>query len=114
MACQPSREFVNVAAASVEGIDLETGYRSNLDLLGGGDETVALRVLASWLLGRSDTNSSGQTNEFAGSVGALPYADFKATASFNYRNGPFSGTSQKSSDQPSKCGVTRPRSVVIT
>jgi iron complex outermembrane receptor protein len=33
-------------------------------------------------------------NDFAGSVGALPYADLKATASLNYRNGPFSGLVQ--------------------
>lgn len=86
--------FVNVAAANVEGIDLETGYNSAVHVFGGEDESISLRVLASWLLTRSDTNSSGQVNEFAGSVGALPYADFKATASLNYRNGPFSGLIQ--------------------
>jgi outer membrane receptor protein involved in Fe transport len=86
--------YVNVAAANVEGIDLETSYRSNVDIFGGGQETINLRVLASWLLTRSDTNSVGVTNDLAGSVGALPYADLKGTASLNYRNGPFSGMIQ--------------------
>jgi hypothetical protein len=45
----------------------------------GGDESISLRLLASWLMTRSDTGSTGVTNDNAGSVGALPYADFKAT-----------------------------------
>jgi outer membrane receptor protein involved in Fe transport len=100
--------FVNVAAANVEGIDLETSYISDVRLFGGDRESVSLRVLASWLLTRSDTNSSGQVNDFAGSVGALPYADFKATASLNYRNGGFSGLVQArytDDGYQSSCGV---------
>ena len=86
--------YVNVAAAKVEGIDVETSYHTDLNLFGGGPESINLRVLASWLLERSDTNSSGQVNDFAGSVGGLPYADLKGTASLNYRNGAFSGLVQ--------------------
>ena len=86
--------FVNVAAATVNGIDVETSYHSDVHIFGGEQESISLRLLASWLLERSDTNSSGQVNDSAGSVGALPYADLKGTASLNYRNGPFSGMVQ--------------------
>lgn len=86
--------YVNVAAAAVEGVDLETSYNTDLSLFGGSQESISVRLLASWLITRSDTGSTGVTNNNAGSVGALPYADFKATASLNYRNGDFSGLFQ--------------------
>jgi hypothetical protein len=86
--------YVNVAAAAVEGVDLETSYNSAVRIFGGDPESISLRLLASWLLERSDTGSSGVTNDNAGSVGALPYADFKATASLNYSYGDFTGLLQ--------------------
>jgi hypothetical protein len=86
--------YVNVAAAAVEGVDLETSYNSAVRIFGGDPESISLRVLASWLMTRSDTGSTGVTNDNAGSVGALPYADFKATASLNYRYGDFAGCSR--------------------
>jgi iron complex outermembrane receptor protein len=106
--------FVNVAAANVEGVDAEASYNSALDIFGGGDESVGLRVLASWLLKRSDTTSTGVVNDFTGSLGVLPYADFKATASLTYRNGGFSGLVQarytddgfvNSCGEPGMCGT---------
>ena len=51
--------YVNVAAAAVEGIDLETSYHSDVRHLRRRPESISLRVLASWLLTRSDTNSTG-------------------------------------------------------
>ena len=51
--------YVNVAAAAVEGIDLETSYNSAVRIFGGDPESISLRVLASWLLTRSDTGSTG-------------------------------------------------------
>jgi hypothetical protein len=86
--------YVNVAAAAVEGVDLETSYNSAVRIFGGDPESISLRLLASWLLERSDTGSTGVTNDNAGSVGALPYADFKATASLNYSYGDFTGLLQ--------------------
>ncbi len=86
--------YVNVAAAKVEGIDLETSYNSAVRIFGGDPESISLRLLASWLLERSDTGSTGVTNDNAGSVGALPYADFKATASLNYHYGDLTGLLQ--------------------
>lgn len=88
--------FVNVAAAKVEGIDVELGYRGNIDLFGGGPESFGARIFASWLLERSDTNSTGTTTDFVGDIGlspstgvAFPYPQFKATANLTYNNGPF-------------------------
>jgi hypothetical protein len=86
--------YVNVAAAAVEGVDLETSYNSAVRIFGGDPESISLRLLASWLMTRSDTGSTGVTNDNAGSVGALPYADFKAVASLNYRYGDFTGLLQ--------------------
>ncbi|WAT17474.1 TonB-dependent receptor plug domain-containing protein [Aurantiacibacter sp. MUD11] len=92
--------FVNVAQSAVRGIDFEMGYTTPLSLL-GGDESLSGRVFASWLLERSETNSSGVTTDFAGQTGAtqnsgvqFPYADFKLTGSLTYRNDGFSGLVQ--------------------
>jgi iron complex outermembrane receptor protein len=79
----------------VRGIDLELRYARPVTLLGGGDERLSLlRGFASWLLERSETNSSGIKTDYAGQTGAtqnsqsyLPYADFKAVGSLTYRNG---------------------------
>src|SRR5690606_16912986 len=77
--------FINVAQAHVSGIDLEVNYNVPFAVF-GDDESLRLRGFASWLLTRSETNSSGVTTDYAGQTGAtqnsqayLPYADFKAT-----------------------------------
>ena len=91
--------FVNVAQAAVEGLDFELSYNSDVTLL-GGDESIGARVLGSWLMTRSETTAptpaapGGVTTNFAGATGSLPYADLKATASLNYRNGGFSALVQ--------------------
>ena len=92
--------FINVAQAHVSGIDLEVNYNVPFAVF-GGDESLRLRGFASWLLTRSETNSSGVTTDYAGQTGAtqnsqayLPYADFKATGSLTYRRGSTSGTLQ--------------------
>jgi len=92
--------FINVAEAQVSGLDLEVNYDRPLTLL-GGDENLQFRGFASWLLTRSETNSSGVKTDYAGQIGAtqnsqvyLPYARFKATGSLTYRNGATSATLQ--------------------
>lgn len=103
--------FVNVARATVEGLDMETSYNTDISLF-GGDESLGARALGSWLISRTDTNSSGVTSNLAGSLGALPYADFKMTGSLTYRNGPFNAMLQarytddgfqNSCGQPGRC-----------
>lgn len=106
--------FVNVARATVEGLDVETSYTADATIF-GGDETVGFRGFGSWLISRTDTNSSGVTSNLAGQVGnALPYADFKATGSLTYRNGPFNtmlqaryidGGLQNACGQPGRCST---------
>lgn len=85
--------YTNVAEARVSGIDAELRYSTPIRLI-GGDENLSLRGFASWLLERSETNSSGIKTDYAGQTGAtqnsqnyLPYADFKAVGSVSYRNG---------------------------
>ena len=82
--------FVNVAKSTVSGLDAEVAYSTD-DLLTPGD-ALSARVFGSWLFERSETNSLGVTTEYAGQTGArqndatfFPYADFKATATLNYR-----------------------------
>ncbi|WP_305095581.1 TonB-dependent receptor domain-containing protein [Croceibacterium aestuarii] len=89
--------YVNVDQAAVEGIDVELGYRTPVKLFGGGEENLGIRTFASWLLERSDTNSTGITTDLVGQIGlrpssglSTPYTRFKATANVNYTNGPFS------------------------
>ncbi len=85
--------FVNVAQAAVRGLDFETSYGTDISLF-GGEESLDVRMFASWLLERSETGSTGLTTDFAGQTGATqgsqvyqPYADFKATGGITYRNG---------------------------
>ncbi len=92
--------FVNVAEASVRGLDFEGNYRTPLTLF-GGDEDIGLRLFSSWLLERSETDANGNYIDRAGQTGArqgdqvyLPYADFRATASLTYRNGGLSALFQ--------------------
>jgi outer membrane receptor protein involved in Fe transport len=92
--------FVNVAQAQVSGIDAEVSYNTPIAIF-GGDESLSARAFGSWLLERSETNSSGIKTDFAGQTGAaqgsqvyLPYADFKATGSLTYRNAGFSSLVQ--------------------
>ena len=92
--------FVNVARSEVSGVDAELSYNTPITIL-GGMETLGFRAFASWLIERSETNSSGITTDFAGQIGArqsdgvyLPYPDFKSTGSLTYRNGAFSGLIQ--------------------
>lgn len=85
--------YTNVAQARVSGIDLELRYSVPVSIFGGVDEQLSLRGFASWLLERSETNSSGIKTDYAGQIGAtqnsqtyLPYADFKAVGSISYRH----------------------------
>ena len=87
---------VNVARSAVEGVDAELDYRAPVKIF-GGDEAISLRAFATWLITRSETNSTGVTTDYAGQTGfrqsdqiAFPYPKFKANADVTYTNGPFS------------------------
>jgi len=88
-------QFVNVAQSRVKGIDVEIGYRRDVALF-GGDETIAARLFAAFLLDRSDVGATGVVTEFDGLTGLAPdtgapgqFPKVKATGNLTYRNGPF-------------------------
>jgi iron complex outermembrane receptor protein len=94
--------FVNINQSKVEGVDLEASFRRPVRLL-GGDESIAMRGFASWLLVRSETGAptaafpNGETKDRAGQTGiqqsdGIAYAlpEFKYTGNMTYRNGGFS------------------------
>ncbi|GAA0275749.1 TonB-dependent receptor [Alteraurantiacibacter aestuarii] len=86
-------QFVNVARSYVEGIDLELGYNTDIDILGGGDERLSLRGFATWLLERSNTGAATPANNFdpqptrLDGFGSFP--KFRGTGFVSYNNGPF-------------------------
>jgi iron complex outermembrane receptor protein len=94
--------YVNINQSKVEGVDAELDYRTPIRMFGGGEEALSARVLASWLLNRSDTSAptpvapDGVVTRFDGVVGLAPdtaapglYPHFKATGNISYTNGGF-------------------------
>ncbi|MGV3591201.1 MAG: TonB-dependent receptor plug domain-containing protein [Gammaproteobacteria bacterium] len=79
--------FTNIDAAAASGVDLETSYRTEIDLFGDAEENLTLRLLASYLAENSNTPSGGRTTDFAGS-GQLP--EWTTTTTMNYSVGPWS------------------------
>ncbi len=86
-------QYVNVEKSKVEGIDVELGYRSDVNVLGGGQEGISLRGFATWLLERSNTGAATPANNFDpqptrfDGFGSFP--KFRGTAFVGYNNGPF-------------------------
>lgn len=80
--------FININKENASGVDLELAYNRELDFLGGGPETVNLRVFGSWLDERSTVLPGAPAEEEAGDIRAgLP--DKKITANLTYTNGPW-------------------------
>jgi outer membrane receptor protein involved in Fe transport len=89
--------FINVDQQVVSGVDAEIAYRTDLNLFGGGDESLGVRLFAAWLTERYNQASNGAITDFAGQTGALQssggylsFPDFRVLANLNYRNGGFS------------------------
>jgi iron complex outermembrane recepter protein len=87
--------FINLANQKISGIDLEMSYRRNLELLGGGPESLNLSFYGTYLKENSIQNKGGPRDERVGQVGpgltnnmALP--KYKVTSNVTYRNGPYS------------------------
>jgi iron complex outermembrane receptor protein len=76
--------YVNVNAAKVKGVDVETSYRTEVDFLGNLDESLSLRLLAGYVSERSDTPLGGSTRDISGSLGS---PDLTATANLGYDAG---------------------------
>ena len=87
--------FINTAESRTRGIDLESSYRTPVAFF-GGDESLSLRVLASYIdelstrqVGAPKTDRAGQT----GVAGGAP--DWQGTVSLGYTRGAFSTTLQE-------------------
>ncbi len=86
-------QYVNVEKSKVEGIDVEVGYNTSVNLLGGGDEFLSIRGFGTWLLERSNTGAATPANNFDpqptrfDGFGSFP--KFRGTGFINYTNGPF-------------------------
>jgi iron complex outermembrane recepter protein len=78
--------FINISETKTSGVDIETSWRKDLRIFGGGDEAIALRFFANYLdevssqfVGATPLNEAGQ----------LEYPEWLASGSFTYTNGPF-------------------------
>ena len=85
-------QFVNVEQSSVEGIDLELGYNTDVDIFGGGDERLSIRGFGTWLLERSNTGAALPSNNFDPTPTRLDgfgtFPKFRGTGFVSYSNGP--------------------------
>ena len=86
-------QFVNVEKSLVEGLDVELRYNTDISLFGGGQERLAVRGFATWLLERSNTGAATPANDFMpvptrfDGFGTFP--KFRSTGYISYNNGPF-------------------------
>ncbi|TIX50504.1 TonB-dependent receptor domain-containing protein [Alteraurantiacibacter aquimixticola] len=85
-------QYVNVEQSNVEGVDLEIGYNTDINIFGGGEERLSIRGFATWLLERSNTGAATAGNDFDPTVtrfdGFGSFPKFRATGLVNYTNGP--------------------------
>ncbi|MDR2212846.1 MAG: TonB-dependent receptor, partial [Pseudomonadales bacterium] len=78
--------YLNVAQAKVEGIDTEFAYRAEPNFLGDLDESLTLRMLAGYLLERSNTPLDGVPADTVGGVGTPKWT---ANLTAGYRFGDY-------------------------
>ncbi|HWK54623.1 MAG TPA: TonB-dependent receptor [Hyphomicrobiales bacterium] len=78
--------FINLDEFRVRGADFEVGYRTDLDLLGGG-ESLSLRLIASHMFESSITPYQAEKIERAGN---MEFPDWNATFNATYRRGALS------------------------
>jgi outer membrane receptor protein involved in Fe transport len=79
--------FVNVAQAKVEGIDFEGSYTMEPNFFADQEESLRLRVLAGYIMERSDTPLGGQPLDQAGWIGT---PDLTGVGTLTYGIGPYS------------------------
>jgi iron complex outermembrane receptor protein len=76
--------YVNQASVKAVGVDFEIGYRTHVDLLGGG-ESINVRLIGSYVGENSSTNVAGVTTETVG----ITYPKWVANLLFTYQRGLF-------------------------
>jgi iron complex outermembrane recepter protein len=79
--------YQNLSKSKYEGIDLEMGYVRGVTIL-GGSEQLAFRLMGTFLLENSTTNSAGVKTDLTNSV-TDQLMKTRINASMNYNNGPF-------------------------
>jgi outer membrane receptor protein involved in Fe transport len=84
---QVNNLVLNIAGARSRGIDLETSWRRKVDWL-GGDESIAMRLLANRSLQSSTTDAAGRQTDRNGQTGLFGGAPrFQANLSLAYERG---------------------------
>ncbi len=78
--------YLNVADAFVSGVDLDVLWSSDIDLFERHDESLNLRVLAGMQLENSETPAGGRKIDNSGGIN---FPELTATATLNYRVGPY-------------------------
>ena len=82
---------LNIAKASVSGVDVEFAYRKSVDFFrSGGDEDIGFRLLSSHLSENSTQGFQSPVIDRAGQLNLFEYPTDKITANVNYNNGRFS------------------------
>jgi iron complex outermembrane recepter protein len=79
--------YQNISKSKLEAIDAEIGYTRGINLL-GGNEQISMRLLGTYLLENSTTNTAGVKTDLTGGVNEQ-LMKTRINASFNYDNGPF-------------------------
>ena len=79
--------YINVASLKASGIDGEVDYNRRGRIFGGGDESVSVRALVTYLQKREQTLQGGLPDDAAGDIGA-GYPHYRAQGSVSYGNGP--------------------------
>jgi outer membrane receptor protein involved in Fe transport len=75
--------YINQASVKAVGVDFEIGYRTQVDLFGGG-ENINIRLLGSYVGENSSTNVAGVTTETVG----ITYPKWVANLLLGYQRGP--------------------------
>src|SRR5690606_16007859 len=83
--------YINVAEAITRGADVELSYARPINLVGGQDETLALRVFANYL---EEVSFGFSGAEVLNQAGELECPAWLATGPLSYNRGPFSFTWQ--------------------
>jgi outer membrane receptor protein involved in Fe transport len=79
--------YINVNAARVRGVDVESSYRADLDLFADRAESLTIRLLAGYIKERSDTPLGGSLRDVSGELGS---PDLTANATLSYSVGDYS------------------------
>lgn len=76
--------FINLQTQVISGIDMELSYRTDVNWLGDGAESISWRFLASVLDENSIQTQGGNVDDRTGQIGGFGFAENKITTSLTY------------------------------